>query len=81
MKKKNKTKKQDAVVLRKDDEFMEEFRQDLLDKLGDTEFTRIVLKHFWSGKRSPDAVREASLEHDKYLLHESHKGFKEITQS
>ena len=62
-------------------ELMEEIRQDFLDSMGDTELGRIILKHFDTDNPSPDVVRKICLEHDKYLLHYSHKGFKEITQT
>ena len=69
--KKNKTKKQDEFVFRKDEEILEEFRQDWLDSLGDTELTRIIFKHLCTDNPSPDAVRKANVEYDKYLLRES----------
>ena len=79
--KKKKTKKQSDFVYRNGKELMKEIRQDFLDSMGDTELGKIILKHFDTDNPSPNAVQEAWLEYEKHLLHDSYKGFKEITQS
>ena len=57
---------------------MKEFRQIWLDNLGDSELTRIIFKHFDTDNPSPDAVKKAGREYNRYLLRESQKVFKEI---
>ena len=76
--KKNKSNKSDGFVYRKDEEIVEEMRQDFLKIMGDSEPTRIILKHLFTSYPSSEAVRKASLEFNKYRLNQKYAAMEEF---
>ena len=74
----SKSNKPGGFVFRKDEEIVEEIRQDWLKIIGDNEPAKIFMKHICTGNPAPDAIRKAGLEINKYQVRQKHAAIQEI---